>query len=206
MKKILAILLALVLVASFAACSKNSNNETPSDAPSTEDNTPVDTNSPAQMIFADFKAKVADEKDVLALAQAVIENENIPFMGGAIEVEEGYLNGFSNEIKGFAKGAQFGPAIGTIPFVGYIFELAEDADVEAFKAMLKENADLRWNICTQADEMLCENEGNLVFFIMAPATFEDEADDGAADADIVVPDADAGAEIPDDADLGISIG
>ena len=196
MKKLLAVLLAVMLVLSFAACSgSNDNNE--------------EAKTPAQMIYADFKAKLeAGEKDVLALAQAVIENEEtIPFMGGAIEVEEGYLNGFTSEIAGFSKGAMFAPMIGTIPFVGYIFELAEDADVDAFKAALKENADLRWNICTQADEMVCENEGNIVFFVMAPATFEDDTDTEGGEIELpdeILPD--DGAEIPDDADLGISIG
>lgn len=66
----------------------------------------------------------------------------------------------------------FGPMIGTIPFIGYIFNLAEGTDVEAFKTMLSENADLRWNICTAAEELVIENEGNTVFFLMCPASFE----------------------------------
>ena len=30
--------------------------------------------------------------------------------------------------------------------------------------MLNDNADLRWNICTAAEELVIENEGNTVFF------------------------------------------
>ena len=62
--------------------------------------------------------------------------------------------------------------IGSIPFVGYVFELSDDADVEAFMATLESKSDLRWNICTEADERLCSNVDNFVFFIMAPAGFD----------------------------------
>ena len=96
-------------------------------------------------------------------------------MGGAIEIEPGFLSGFDNyEVTGFSKGAMFAPMMGTIPFVGYIFELEEGADVEAFKTSLKDNANLRWNICTEAEEMTVENEGNMVFFLMSPTEFETE--------------------------------
>ena len=56
--------------------------------------------------------------------------------------------------------------IGAIPFVGYIFVLPDDADVDAFKTTLSDNADLRWNICVEADEMVVDNVGNTVFFVM----------------------------------------
>ena len=57
----------------------------------------------------------------------------------------------------------------TIPFVGYIFVLDADADAEAFVQTLKDNADPRWNICTEADETIAEHVGNTVFFVMCPA-------------------------------------
>ena len=63
--------------------------------------------------------------------------------------------------------------MGTIPFVGYIFELADGADVEAFKTGLKDNANLRWNICTEAEELTVDHVGNKVFFLMSPKAFED---------------------------------
>lgn len=69
----------------------------------------------------------------------------------------------------------FGPIISTIPFVGYIFTLAEDADVDAFVTLLKDNANLRWNICTEADELTVEKSGNTVFFLMSPLSLEDDA-------------------------------
>lgn len=80
-----------------------------------------------------------------------------------MDVEEGYLNGFQAEINGFSKGTMFSPMIGSIPFVGYVFE-SENPD-ELLK-QLQDNADPRWNICTEADETVSYVRGNLVFFMM----------------------------------------
>lgn len=192
MKKILSVLLVLVLALSFAACAKTEK------AP--------EATTPATKLLAEFKTLVADEKDTEVLAGKLAESEALGELGVAtMPVEEGYLNGFSAEIKGFTKGTMFAPMIGSIPVVGYVFE-TEDAD--ALVTALKENADLRWNICTQADEMVCENVDGLVFFMMAPASFDEPTDDAEPELpeipDELTPD--AGAEIPDDADLGISIG
>ena len=82
-------------------------------------------------------------------------------------VEEGFLAGFGNtEIKGFKEGAMFAPVIGSVPFVGYVFFLEDNADASAFISTLKANADLRWNICVEAEEMVAGNVGNKVFFVM----------------------------------------
>ena len=90
-----------------------------------------------------------------------------------MEIEAGYLNGFDNfEVTGFEQGAIFAPMMGTIPFVGYIFTLPADADVQAFMDSLTQNANLRWNICTSADEMTVSNVDNTVFFVMAPLSFD----------------------------------
>ena len=90
-----------------------------------------------------------------------------------IDVEEGYLTGFDNtEIKGFKSGVMFAPGMGTIPFVGYIFTLDDGADVDAFVSNLKSSANLRWNICTEAEQMVVEKSGNKVFFVMCPKSFE----------------------------------
>ena len=106
------------------------------------------------------------------LANALITNEAILFSGAAAPVEPGYLAGFDVEINGFKTATMFAPMIGTIPFVGYVFEMEDGADVAAFEQNLKDNANLRWNICTAADEMLVTSVGNTVFFLMAPYQLE----------------------------------
>ena len=126
-----------------------------------------------QMYYEFYEA--AEGKTAFEIAETLATSETLPFMGAAMEIEPGYLSGFDNfEVTGFTKGAMFGPMMGTIPFVGYIFELEEGADVEASKTSLKENANLRWNICTEAEEMVVESKDNIVFFIMCPKTFDAE--------------------------------
>ena len=100
------------------------------------------------------------------LANKIVAHESIQFIPMVVPAVEGYLTGFDNEIKGFAEATTFAPGIATIPFVGYVFKLADGADVEAFKATLESEANLRWNVCTAAEEMVCENVGNTVFFLM----------------------------------------
>ena len=125
-------------------------------------------------LLADFKAKAASGMDAQSIADSLLANPAIKFGGGAMPVEEGYLSGFDNaEIKGFNTGVMFAPMIGSIPFVGYIFELPSANDVPAFIANLEKNANKRWNICVEADEMVTGSSGNKVFFVMCPTSLEE---------------------------------
>lgn len=173
MKKSIALLMAILIVASFTACGKTADPATTTEPTTAAVETtvaPAADASPAQMLWSDFRAKYAADKSAEELARDVLANESIPYMCDAMPVEPGLLNGFGNtEITGFTEGVTFGPIIGSIPFVGYIFKV--DGDVDAFMQTLRENGDLRWNICTQADEMLCDAVDNTVFFLMAPASF-----------------------------------
>ena len=67
----------------------------------------------------------------------------------------------------------FAPMMGTIPFVGYVFALEDGTDAAAFVKTLEDNGNLRWNICTEAEEMIVEAEGNNVLFLMCPKSFEE---------------------------------
>ena len=177
MKKLFSILIAATLLLSLCACGSSApaateppvhETPTPSVAPS---ETPAGE-SMGQALLKDFTDRVNAEPELGAeeLAKALLENPVIEFAGDALPVEPGLLTGFGNaEITGFAQGAMFAPMIGTIPFVGYVFVLDEGADAEAFVQTLKDNADPRWNICTEADETIAEHVGNTVFFVMCPA-------------------------------------
>lgn len=152
MKRIIAVILVIVMAMGLCACGAK---EEP--VPATLGN----------QLYHEFNAKVeGGEKDVQALADALLQSGMLPFDGVSMEVEPGWLMGFTADIEGFEKGVMFGPAIGAIPFVAYVFQL-ENADAcEAFCAKLLENADPRWNICTEADETVCGSADNLVFFVM----------------------------------------
>lgn len=198
MKKIIALLMASLMVMSITGCKGNENNTgdentnptesitAPEESTSDNSNTADEATTVGQTLLADFKADSTGTAQ--EIADRLITNPVIEFMGGATPVEEGLLSGFDNaEIKGFKEGVMFAPMMSSIAFVGYIFELLEDADVEAFKTTLKDSANLRWNICVEAEELIVESEGNKVFFLMCPKSFEQpetEGDAVAGDMDI----------------------
>ncbi len=124
-------------------------------------------------LLAEFKAK-ASSGSALAIAESIATGGSLPFMAGAMEVEPGLLSGFDNaEITGFKSGAVFQPMIGSIAFIGYVFELEDGVSASDFIATLKKNANLRWNICVEAEEMVAGSSQNKVFFVMSPKHFEE---------------------------------
>jgi len=147
--------------------------ELPGEKPEEQKPEAPTSSSVGNTLLKEFNEKAASANSVLELAETLVQNPIIQFMGGAMEVTEGYLSGFDNvEIKGFKSGAMFAPMIGSIPFVGYVFELENAADTTNFIKTLEDNANLRWNICVTADEMVSGSVGNRVFFVMAPISFE----------------------------------
>jgi hypothetical protein len=167
MKKLLTLALASFMVFNLVGCRTSSDAGTGSN----ETYEILTEGTVGEILLSVFKNK--NTEDAQAIVDFIQEN-HLPFMGANMEVEPGLLSGFDNyEVTGFEKGIMFGPAMGTIPFVGYIFELADGADVEAFKTGLKDNANLRWNICTEAEELTVDNVGNKVFFLMSPKAFEE---------------------------------
>ena len=160
MKRIVTLVLVLIMALSIAACGGKK-----------DENLTI-----GQTLLADFEER-AEKEDVQTIADALLTNEVIQFMGGSMAVEEGFLTGFGEyEVKGFEEAVMFSPMIGTIPFVGYVFDLKDGVDADEFITSLEENADLRWNICTEAEEMVSGKKGDKVFFVMCPETFEETAE------------------------------
>ena len=154
MKKLLTVLLIAVMVMGLAACGGGA------------------AGTVGETLVADFKADATGTTQ--EIADRLIQNEIIEFAGATMPVEPGFLTGFDNaEITGFEEGVMFAPMMGTIPFVGYVFELEEGADIDAFKQTLETSANLRWNICTEAEELIVDNVENKVFFLMSPKSFEE---------------------------------
>ena len=201
MKKIIALLACLTLLLSMAACgsSESSDPTTQATEPTTEATEPtteatepstdeiVETpDEPAttegtvgETLLATFKANATGTAE--EIANTVISHPSIPFMGMAMAinpVDFEFLSGLGEAKIEYKEAATFGPMIGTIPFIGYIFVVEDGTDVEAFKTTLEENANLRWNICTAAEELVIDNEGNTVFFLMCPTTFEQPEEEG----------------------------
>ncbi|MBQ4630096.1 MAG: hypothetical protein IJB70_03830 [Clostridia bacterium] len=148
--------------------SKPEPNPTPSEPT-------VDNSTVGNVILSDFKNIMASSpsKSAEEIANKLLENPVMQFSGATMPVEEGLLNGFDNaEIKGFSEGVMFAPVIGSIPFVGYVFTTQDSSAAKSLVTTLKENANLRWNICVEAEEMLCHSIDNKVLFVMCPKAFE----------------------------------
>lgn len=151
--------------------STESSEESTEAVESTEEtevkDTPTDT--VASKLYELFETEIATTDDINEVANKLIEAEYFKEVSmTTMEVEPGFLNGFEAEITGFNNGVMFAPMIGTIPFVGYIFETD---NTELLIDELETNASLNWNICTTADEMLVKAHDNYVFFVMSPYSF-----------------------------------
>lgn len=109
-------------------------------------------------------------KSIEEIANACIADSSVQFMAMTTEVEPGFFAEFGGDLSGFDKGVRFGPAMGSIAFSGFVFEVSGDAS--AFAAELRKKADPRWNICVEADQIVSDVSGNKVFFLMCPSTYE----------------------------------
>lgn len=128
------------------------------------------------------RGKADPNLDLTDLGNTLMNDSGLPIDGEVTPVEPGLLMGCGNdEITGFAEGVMFAPVIGTIPFVGYLFRLDAGTDGDAFVQTLKDQADPRWNICTEADETVVRREGDVVFFVMCPQSMDEDGGDGTSD-------------------------
>lgn len=145
----------------------------------TEQNTPEQEEKPSSTIVEEFTEAFKKEAKKYGattnkIATALSKNELVQFAPFVQDMPAGYLPGFDKDIAGFKACTSFSPMIGTIPFVSYVFELEAYTDPDSFIDYLKGNANLRWNICTAADEMMVTKEGRFIFFIMSPLSFPQE--------------------------------
>ena len=194
MKKFLALILVSVMLFAVVSCGGTNDakdtdttldttlDTTVDTAEGTDTEATTDTESAeggevagetwGQTLLGVFNDAIAANPAATAeeLANAVITHESILFMGGSMPMEAGaeWMPGFTAAPTGWKECVNFGPMMGSIAFVGYVFTLEDGADVDAFKATLSETADPRWQICVTADETIVENVGNTVFFLMCP--------------------------------------
>ena len=175
MKKLLSVVLAGAMMASLTACGGGAVKETTPAETTVEETTRKEPETLGEALLFDFEDRVEENAEATAqeLAEGIITNELILFQGGAMPVEEGYMMGFGEaEITGFEEAVMFAPMIGTIPFVGYVFDMPDAESAEALVKVLTENADPRWNICTEAEETVVGTAEDKVFFVMCPKSLE----------------------------------
>ncbi len=170
MKKLLASLLIATMAFGVVGCGAKQDNVAQEKTEQVEGTTEAEINDDmGKAMISQFKELMAEDASTStdAIGNALCENPVFEMAMDAGAVEPGLLTGFGNEeIKGFKEGTMFSPIIGSIPFVGYIFRVDDETSVSDFINELKENANLRWNICTEADQMLISVVDNTVLFAM----------------------------------------
>lgn len=119
--------------------------------------------SKGQALYNAFISELNASSDIFLIANNLSKESVSGYDCVVNDYSEGFLNGFDADISGFSKCVGFSPMIGSIPFVTYIFETDNPDEL---KTTLLEHADPCWNICTEADETVCEVSGNYVFFVM----------------------------------------
>ena len=151
MKKIVAIVLALSLVLSLAACGGKKTQE---------------TEAPALKV----------EGTMEELLNKTIEQRPVEFMGGVIPVdltdssEDGLwalksYTGLDDAAK-ITEAAAFEPMMGSMAFSMVMVRTAEGADSKAVAEAMKSGIDPRKWICVEADDLKVAGFGDVVMLIM----------------------------------------
>ena len=149
MKKIVTILISTLMIFTLVGCS---SSKVERDPVLSEDLTKV-----LEKIYetADLDK---DFKDSLQYYQTVELNEdNI----------QGYLG--NTDVK-LTEGICSAPMMSSIPYELILLKVDENADVDAVKSAIKENANPRKWVCVEAEEVVVENIDNTVLFLMANKT------------------------------------
>ena len=178
MKKLIAMLLALVMVMSMVACGENTNTTTEPAGPSEKE---LSAAASVEVIANALMNKYAEYANIRATYDEFMaempEDEKMPyeeFLSYQLSCmpvdmtagEEMWLMGFAQAPTGFTEAYCYQPMMMGQAFIGYVFRVAEGTDIEAFKTTLKDTCDTRWNICTMANTVVCESFGDLVYFSM----------------------------------------
>ena len=150
MKKFVAVVLALAMVLSMAACGKKTE----------------ETEAPALKV----------EGTMEELLNKTIEQRPVEFMGGVIPVdltdtsEDGLwvLKNYTglDSAESITEAAAFEPMMGSLAFSMVMVRLAESADAKTVAESMKSGIDTRKWICVEADDLKVAGFGDVVMLIM----------------------------------------
>ncbi len=149
MKKIFAMMLALVMMFSLVACGGTTTE--PTTAPT--------------------EATVKVEGTMEELLNKVVEIQPVEFMGGTMPIDLTDLDGLKYNVgldtaDGITEAAMFGPMMGSIAYSMVMVRTAEGADVKAIAEGMKNGIDTRKWICVEADDLQVVSYGDVVMLIM----------------------------------------
>lgn len=171
MKKIIAMLLALAIVCSFAACG--GTNAEPTTEPTTEA-TSEPTAEPTEPAAANLSGTMEE------LVNSVITEQPVEFMGGVMPVDltdtsEDGLWAIKNATGLDSAGmisdvAVFEPMMGSMAFSLVMVRVAEGQDAKNVAESMKQGIDPRKWICVEADDLKVAGFGDTVMLIMVSST------------------------------------
>ena len=154
MKKIFAMLLAVVMMFSLVACGGKT----------------------AEPTTAPTDATVKVEGTMEELLNKVVEINPVEFMGGTMPIdltdtsEDGLWNIKYNTGLDSAEGltdiAVYEPMMGSIPFSLVMVRVADEANAETVAEAMKAGIDTRKWICVEADDLQVVGYGDVVMLIM----------------------------------------
>ena len=158
MKKIFAMLLAVVMMFSLVACGGKT----------------------AEPTTAPTDATVKVEGTMEELLNKVVEINPVEFMGGTMPIdltdtsEDGLWNIKYNtgldSAEGLTDAAVFGPMMGSMAFSMVMVRTAEGTDVKTVAEGMKNGIDPRKWICVEADDVQVVSFGDVVMLIMVDST------------------------------------
>ena len=213
MKKILALILASLMLLSFAACGNN-NEENTTDVNNEEittgneettvgedttvgGNEEINENIVAPTVPEDswgyafwnvFADSVKNNPEITTgeIVNNILMSEAGQVLGFCenMDMVEGFLPGFAEDVTGFESATVFTPSAAGFAFMGYVFKLDENASVSDFMQSLNDKHDLRWMVCMTAEIATMGAYNNYVLFVMSPVNMPGV---GGSDAVVVYP-------------------
>ena len=202
MKKLLAILLCLTMIVSFAACGKKAEEpqkpeetvtepetpETPAEPEAPVEETPVEkpveepVEEPAETpeteegddAYAELLDKLAQLTEGATPEEMMLMNVEVPAENYEYTLFVPYIEG--------SKAVVSEPMIGSIAHSVALLQLPEDADAEAVAAEIEANMDPRKWICVEAEASWVKVSGQYVLMVMSS---QEAADVIAANFDTV---------------------
>lgn len=175
MKKMIAMLLALAIVCSFAACGGTTAEPTtePTTQPTAEP-TAEPTAAPTEPVAANLSGTMEE------LVNSVITEQPVEFMGGVMPVDltdtsEDGLWAIKNatgldSAEMISDVAVFEPMMGSMAFSLVMVRVAEGQDAKTVAESMKQGIDPRKWICVEADDLKVAGFGDTVMLIMVSST------------------------------------
>lgn len=162
MKKIIAILLALAAILSFAACGGNT---------SADETTTTTTEAPTAQLegtLEEISSKILENTTKIEMMLG--EPMEVDFTD--VEAAKYYIG--VDPTDKVERAVFTEPMIGSIPFSMCLIEAKDGVDVEALKNDILESVNHRKWVCVAAEKVLVSNCGNTILMVMSTEEITDD--------------------------------